>query len=279
MEELNKIEQKYLAQKAKIRKRKRRRRILRTSVAVIVVLLIALYLSSDLSKVNTLIVQGNHYYSKEEILEIAQLDYDSSYILTNRFLVAYRLKKDDLIKESHVSKDWKGNILIEVEEEKIVGSLISDPSTLILAGSESVIVKNSKNELLVRIGNFDSSQLEKLSEGFKGLDLNILDMISEVHPYRTSYDDDMLQLIMQDGNRVTTTYNGIVLLNSYPQVLEKLQGTHVCLYADEFSNTIFKESDDCRQGLVLPSDAVSIPPTEEQKNEVLTEENAENELK
>lgn len=259
MEEVRNIEQKYLAKREKNRKRKRRRKIVRASIFMILIISIVLFLSSDLSKVRSFIIYGNYYYQHEDILKIAELDHDSSYILTNRYVIAHRLEEDEMIKDAKVTKDLNGNLIIHVEEEKIVGTLISDSSSVVLAGKEKIRIRDLKEIPLARIGNFDNEQLTKLAKGFDDLDYSIIKMISEIHPYRTSYDQDMIQILMQDGNRVTTTYNGVVLLNNYLQVCEKLQGTHVCLYADEFSNTIFKESEDCHDGLILPYDAVDIP--------------------
>ena len=50
---------------------------------------------------------------------------------------------------------------------------------------------------------------------------------------------------MNDGNRITTSYKCIYLLNRYRKILPQLEGTHVCLFIDEYSGNIIKQNTDC----------------------------------
>ena len=91
----------------------------------------------------------------------------------------------------------------------------------------------------------NSDQLTRLDEAFENVEMQYVHMISEILPFATSYDSDMIQLVMMDGNRVNTSYRGIELINNYKDILAELEGTHVCLYVDEFSGNIIKENGDC----------------------------------
>lgn len=262
----NEVEKRYLSQIEKKKRRRTKRKIIKYIFLFSIVLLIFAYLTSDISKVKSLVVQDNNLYSDEKILEMAQLDYNSSFVLNPSFVLAYRLEKDELIKKAHVSKNFQGGIEITIDEEKVIGYLDDEKQRLLVQGSG--IIEYEAWESLIyssipRIGKFTESQLAELDQAFLNVDKDMILMISEIEAYKTSYDENMIQLIMVDGNRITTSMEGIAMINKYKDVLKSLQGSHVCLYLEEISGTIFKEADDCRGGLVNPTPIEAALPTEE----------------
>lgn len=252
LQQENELEKRYLSQLNRKKKIRTRRRILRLVGLLIIALLVVAYFSSDISKVKTLTVENNMLYSDEQILSKAELDYQSSYVLNPGFLIKMRLKNDPLIKDVSVTKTWGGGITISVDESLIIGYLKDAPQTLLVQG----IGKLNADELsqlnavmIPRIGSFTDEQLTMLDEAFEKVDKDVMPLISELEPYVTSYDENMVQFVMIDGNRVTTSMKGVEMLNSYRSVLKELEGTHVCLYMDDISGNIFKEVDDCSVGL------------------------------
>lgn len=248
MEELT-VEQKYLERIKRARKRRQRRRMIKLVVGLMSVALVVLYFLSDSSHVKTLTVYDNYLYRDEEILKKAKLNYDSSFLLSNRFWIAYQLEKDPLIMNAKVSKDFKGGIHVTVEEKKVIGYMSEQRNQLII-DQEGIIeidgLSDSIYENIARISGFNQEQMKQLKDSFNVVDKEIITMISEIIPYQTSYNDDMVQLVMRDGNRISTTYRGIALVNHYKKILPQLEGTHVCLYADEYTESIFKETIDCK---------------------------------
>ena len=265
----NEVEKRYLSHAEKKKKRRTQRKIIKIVFFISLILLVWAYLTSDISKVKSLVVTGNNLYSDEKILEMSHLDYDSSFILNPGFLIAHKLEKDPLINKVTVSKNLQNGIVIHVDEEKIVGYLNNDKKQLLIAGSQIVefdewpMIDYTKTPV---IGKFTDEQYKALDEAFSEVDKEIIFMISEIEPYKTSYDPNMAQLIMTDGNRISTSMEGINLINRYKEVLKSLQGSHVCLYLEEISGTIFKETDDCKAGLVIPSTPQDTPSEEETPN-------------
>lgn len=210
--------------------------------------LAVLYLMSDLSHVKSLTVNGNFVYSDAMILKKAGLDYDSSFILTNRFWIARQLEKDELIEECKVIKNMQGGIEIQIKEKKIIGYLKEDEKSLLVQGT-GLISMNQMDDKLIhnipRLSDLNPAQLKELDEAFANVEDEYVYMISEIIPFQTSYDANMVQLIMMDGNRINTSYRGIQLINNYKEILQQLEGTHVCLYVDEFSGNIIKENGSC----------------------------------
>lgn len=252
LQQENELEKRYLSQLNRKRKIRTRRRLLRFVGLLIVALLVFAYFSSDISKVKTLTVENNMLYSDDQILEKAGLDYQSSYILNPGFLIKMRLKEDPLIKDVSVTKTWGGGIMVSVEESLVIGYLKNAPQTLLVQGIGKFNAKDLSqlNAVMIpRIGGFTDEQLTMLDEAFEKVDKEVMPLISELEPYVTSYDENMVQFVMIDGNRVTTSMKGIEMLNSYRSVLKELEGTHVCLYMDDISGNIFKEVDDCSVGL------------------------------
>lgn len=243
------VEQQYLERLEKARRRKKRRKMVKAVFAIMVIALITLYFLSDSSHVKTLTVHDNYYYKDEEILKKANLNYQSSFLLSNRFWIAHQLEKDPLIEKVTVKKDLSGGISLWIEEKKVIGYLSDQQNQLVIAQDGVVKINQGSNSIfenVARIGHFNHNQLQRLKDSFDEVDKEIITMISEIIPYQTSYNNDMVQLVMHDGNRISTTYGGIALVNHYKKILPQLEGTHVCLYADEYTESIFKETIDCK---------------------------------
>ena len=245
MEKELSIEEKLLKQVKQKKRKRRNRRIVKFVLLLGFISMIVFYLFSDISKVRSLTVKNNRYYTERQILEIAGLDYDSRYVLTVSLWVNYKLEKDPLIKDAHLKKDLHGGFTLDVEEERIIGYLTSDPNLVLIQGKGIVKIEDVSLMHMPRIGEFSNEQLTRLNKSFESVDASVLTMISEILPHSETYNADMVMLIMNDGNRVITGYDGISLINQYKRILPQLEGTHVCLFMDELSNSIIKQNGDC----------------------------------
>ena len=239
------IEESLLRQVKRKKRKRRNRKIIRFLLVVLVLSMSVFYLISDISKVRALTVKDNIYYSDQQILEKANLDYDSRYVLTLGIWVNYKLEKDPLIKDAKLKKDLYGGFTITIEEEKVIGYLMNDENQLLIQGQGIYEIENISLKNIPRIGEFNEEQLDELNQAFKDVDANILTMISEILPHSETYNSDMVMLVMNDGNRVISGYDGISLINQYKKILPQLEGTHVCLFMDELSGSIIKQNTDC----------------------------------
>lgn len=258
MEELKEIlyddvEQKFIELQDRKKKRKIRWQRVRRIVLIVLGALGLLYFSSPSSKIQSLSVSGNTYYSDEELWEMAHLSYETRYILMPKFLIAWNLEKQELMDHVDVIKNWQGAIHIEVSEKKILGSVVDEDGVayVIVCGKpfEKIAVDEAHLSTLVhypKLGAFDDENLQLLVDAFsvdkREVSSELIAMISEIQPYERSYDAHMVKLIMQDGNTLYSSYDGIPLLNDYKQVLRSSSKTHVCLELDETNASIY-ESD------------------------------------
>ena len=247
MEKTLTIEESLLRQVKQKKRKRRNKRIARFALLVSLIVLVVFYLTSDMSKAKSLTVKNNVHYSDSQILELAGIDYDSNYILTMSLYVNHKLEKNSLIADAKLKKDLHGGFTIYIEEEKVIGSLKENPQLLLIQGKGIENISNISLKSIPRIGAFSDEQLLKLNESFENVDSKVLTMISEILPHAETYNSEMVRIVMNDGNRITSSYDGISLINSYKKILPQLEGTHVCLFMDELSGNIIKQSVDCTQ--------------------------------
>lgn len=130
------VEAKYLALQNKKKNRRKKKRKKRLLILLVALALAALYFISDFSKVKSLDVRGNSFYTKQMVLQKAGLTYDSRYIVIPRFYLEWKLEKDDLIEAATVHKELDGAITIEVKEKSIVGYYIDNGKNYALVNDE-----------------------------------------------------------------------------------------------------------------------------------------------
>ncbi len=154
MEQLSKEEVLYDEHEERLKKTKaRRRRTIRRRhrlhliIALGIVLLILLYFASDLSKVRSLRVEGNRFYSDEQICEMAGVGYDTRYLLRPAFLMENALKGGSLIEDVQVEKSWNGDIRIKVEEKHVIGYLVQGrpPTCCFAAVREQITLQEDED--------------------------------------------------------------------------------------------------------------------------------------
>lgn len=246
------VEAKFLALENKKKKRKKRRRKFKLMLLAIVIIAGTLYFCSSASKVKSLEVRGNVFYTRDMVLKKAGLSYESRYLVYPKFYLEWQLEKDDLIEDAIVSKSLDGTISIEVKEKTIVGYYYDSGKTYVLANDGTSQEITSENlDTIVNfpfIDGFDKTQRKNLAKAFKGsttsVDRDIIAMISEMQPHKESYDAHMVEVIMQDGNRLYVSYGSIPMLNSYKSVLKDLRKTHVCFVI--MDKTDAYSTEDCK---------------------------------
>ncbi len=235
---------------AQRQRRMRKRRRIRNFILLAVFAGILFYFLSDLSKVRSLSVKGNYFYSDEEIYELANVSYDTRYILKPAFLIENSLKSGSLIEEAIVDKDLSGVIRIEVKEKLVIGYFVKEDEYYLLVCDGSQIkvsdqqISSAKKYPL--LSGFNDEQLEALASAFASvedqIDSDVLLRISEIVLYETSFNTNMMRVIMRDGNTLYGSYESAGVLQIYESVLTKLKGNNVCLYMDEENGAMSKIS-------------------------------------
>lgn len=244
------VEAKYLTLQNKKKNRKKRKRRRHLLIFFVLLCVGIFYFSSDISKVKSLEVNGNQFYSKEMVLKKAGLSYNSRYIVLPKFYIEWKLKQDKFIKKATVTKGMDGAISVSIEEKTIIGYFIESGKNYALVSDGSQIeLKSDELDRIVNyplIDGFDKTELKKLAASFNKskneIKPAVIAMMSEMQPYQTSYDKHMVKIYMQDGNTIFTSYDSMSLLNDYLGTLKKLNKTNVCLWPDVTTHSMHNES-------------------------------------
>ena len=257
MEQLSKEEVLYDEHEERLKKTKaRRRRTIRRRhrlhliIALGIVLLILLYFASDLSKVRSLRVEGNRFYSDEQICEMAGAGYDTRYLLRPAFLMENALKGGSLIEDVQVEKSWNGDIRIKVEEKHVIGYLVQEDAYVLLCSSgEQITLQEDEIGSIVNyplLNGFSDEQLDSIAQAFdevsEEVGAELIERISEILPYETSFNQNMMKIVMRDGNTLYGSYDSVGLLQIYQAALEQLEGKNVCFYMDGENQAMSKIS-------------------------------------
>lgn len=225
-------------QKKKRRRKRRRRLFVMLLIAIAIV-----YAISDYSNIRIVEISGNSYYSKQQIMNISGISYDMKSILAPSFLIDKRLEEDSLIKSASISKTWDGIVNIEIEEEKLIGYYIKDGKNYLIVDDGDDILIEDENKLanVPYLVDLNKEQMNSYKKAIQSVDKESVWLISEISHYETSYDENMLKLIMQDGHVVFTTFKGLSLLDSYTEMLKELRTDLKCIMFAEETNTMYSE--------------------------------------
>lgn len=243
------VEQKFIELQDKKKRRHKRWKRIKRFVLLGGLIFGSIYFLSDYSKVQSLSVSGNTYFSDVDILNMADLSYETRYILMPKFLISWNLEKSDVIDSIEVEKTWNGAIHVTVKEKTILGYTMEEngePMLVIVDNPiEKIPVADAQKDSLSHfpyLNGFDEENLQKLADAFnqkkREVGPKIIAMISEMTPYARSYDEHMVRLVMQDGNIAYSSYDGIPLLNDYKKLLLTMSKSHICLELDDTNATI-----------------------------------------
>lgn len=243
------VEQKFIELQDKKKRRHKRWKRIKRFVILGGLLFGSIYFVSDYSKVQSLSVAGNTYFSDMDILNMADLSYETRYVIMPKFLITWNLEKSGIIDSVEVEKTWNGAIHVTVKEKTILGYTLDEhgAASIIIVDDpiEKIAVADAQRDSLSHfpyLNGFDDENLQKLANAFnqkkREVGPNIIAMISEMAPYSRSYDEHMVKLVMQDGNIAYSAYDGIPLLNDYKKLLLTMSKSHICLELDDTNATI-----------------------------------------
>ncbi len=205
------------------------------------------YFFSEDSKIKALVCTGNTFYSDSELYQTAKISTQTRPLLTPKFILEDRLESLPLVQSASVYQE--GKILkIEITEQTVIGYYVSDNKNyaLPLKGDPIEIGEDHLEDIVhfPLIAGFSKKQRTNLQKQFQEhqdvLGKEIIEKIAEIVPYESSYDENMLQITMQDGNKVYTSMNSLYMLSNYTSLLSSLQGKSACLFLDSENSAIEK---------------------------------------
>lgn len=204
------------------------------------------YFFSEESKISVLTCSGNSYYTDQEIYQQISLSLDSRITFIPAFTMEEKIEELPLVKSATVTKSNR-QLQIRVEEYTVIGYYVDGDANYAMVKDHSDIQLDedhiSKIVHFPLYTGFTSKQRKEIKAIFKehdDLDKSIIERMSEVIPYESTYDENMLQITMRDGNTVYTSLSSLHMLSKYQGVLSQLKGKYACLMLDGENSAIEK---------------------------------------
>ncbi|MPN48966.1 Cell division protein DivIB [bioreactor metagenome] len=167
-------------------------------------------------------------------------------MLTFNSVLEHRIAENPLIQSVTVTKQSGRNVLIRIQEKRIIGYTYLDQAYLVLADNTLVELAADKQAVIAELPllvDFDNSEIAAgIGSALDKLSLEVLRNISEIHRYSTSYDENMLKIVMIDGNLIYTSLNAIDTVNNYFSILEVLKVSNSCIFIEDSSKTAYSSS-------------------------------------
>lgn len=204
--------------------------------------LLYLYITTPISQLKHINITGINYFTRAEIMNIGELEDTDFYLLTFTSLIKTKLLSDDMISDVVVTKDTKRNLYIEISEKRLLGYIYTDKPYLLVEKGELIELTKEKQGLITQIPlivGFIEEYLSDLAGSLNELTIDIINNITEIHHYASTYDENMLKIIMIDGNKVFTSLDSIIAVNNYFSIVKSLKISNSCIFIDESSKTAY----------------------------------------
>lgn len=223
-----------------------RRLYLLSGAAMLAAVLAVYYLSPD-SRVQVLACEGNYLFTDTQIYQLAGVSTSTRIWLTPAFWIEGKLKSSPLVESARVTRS--GNRLsLQVQEKNVIGYYVQDGQDYMLTSEgESVPIDSAYLRSILHfplLSDFTDEQLAQIAREFRDneqyLTREVTAQIAEIVPYKSSYDDNMLRITMQDGNVVFSSMEDLAMMTHYEDMLQQLKGQSVCLLLDRDNSAINK---------------------------------------
>ncbi|WP_100403113.1 cell division protein FtsQ/DivIB [Bacillus sp. FJAT-42315] len=210
----------------KLRKRKTNRRLASIISLFFLIVITIVYFQSPLSRVQQIDVIGNHFLSKDEVIETSGLREESSVWSVNKQGVAEQLQRHPKIKEAVVSFSFPNKLVIKVEERAKLAYLskgrgfypVLDNGTVLKTATTQTL-----DELPVLHGFKEGKVLDDMMNSLGDLPNEITNSISEIYYKPKKTDSYHIQLFMNDGFEVSAslkTFSDKMVY--YPSIVSQL---------------------------------------------------------
>lgn len=244
------------------------------------------YFFSEDSKVKVLVCTGNYYYSDQEIFSQAHIGAQTRLWLMPTFQIQNELKELELIDSVNVVRSG-GRLEIQVTEKKVIGYYVDkDKNYALTDQGKSIAIASDDLAQIIHfplLSGFTKEQRKNIAEQFRKheeeLSLSVIEKMAEIIPYESSYDSQMLQITMQDGNTIYTTLESLYMVTKYDSILNQLEGKNVCLILDRENSAIEKINCDQMNGKDREKEDAESEKSEETKEDTSTEETSKEEVK
>ena len=201
------------------------------------------YLTSALSQSRRLVWSGDYLLSPNELRELSELDSIMWSSLIDPVELSDRLLQHPLIASATIQRDSGNSFTINLSERRLVGLILSAEGHKFLVENGTLVAVTSalvnKNLSLPLIYDFENAEdLVHLATALSALDDEIFVNISEIHINETAFEQPILTLHMQEGNRVYVAISALFRLSDYLRVIQNTGLTNACFELIETGDAV-----------------------------------------
>lgn len=207
----------------------RRIRYKRLFLFLLIIFVLGLILFKFLTlKITNIYVDGNIYFSDQEVIELAKLSNYPSAFFTFSKRVEYNIEKDELIEKAEVDKKGFTKIYIYVVENKPIFYDQVNNKTVLKNGSSV-----DKKYNVPSLSNVVSTDIysEFLSQ-FSKINYDVFNNISEIEYAPNSVDSKLFLFTMNDGNYIYVNLDRFESVNKYFDMIVNFNNHKGILYLD-----------------------------------------------
>ena len=212
-----------------MKKRKIKYKKLITFILIIIIISFSIYKLFN-TNINTIYILNNKYLTKDEILNILNINENSKLIKT--ILIENKLSKSDYIIEGKIYHKNIFDLYIKLEENIPLYYNNNTKETILLDGKKV----NKKYSVPTLITSIPEKQNIRFNKEMKKVNIDILNKISEISYKPSEKDENLFLLSMTDGNYVYLTLDRFDNINTYLDIMNKLEhkikGQKGILYLD-----------------------------------------------
>lgn len=208
------------------RKKKANRRLVFYLSIFFILISIIVYLQSPLSNVKNIVVSGNDYITKDEMIKQSQLTNQTNIWMIDNKNIEKMIQKNPIIESVDVKRKLPSTVKIQVVENRHVGYIEKDENVYPIFGNGTVLSTPAKSlgnsPLLLDFS--DEDQLTKMVMELEKVPQNILNLISEIHWEPQDKNKNKVMLYMNDGFIVDATIRDFAnKIQIYPSIASQLE--------------------------------------------------------
>ncbi|MFY2151848.1 cell division protein FtsQ/DivIB [Mammaliicoccus sciuri] len=210
------------------KKRKRRRQIqLGVFIGVILlVILILLYMFTDISKVDQVDIKGEEIVSKNDIEKALDIKKDSRIYNIPVSDMKSKIEKIEGVKSVEIKRHFPNDLTVNVNEYETIG-LVKEKKRYVPLLENGKTIKNLSTDLPIDVpilNDFSSKKLNKMIPELKKVKPKVKAMISEINYKPGENNQNRIQLFMTDNVEVVGDIQTFAnKINYYPSISDKLE--------------------------------------------------------
>ncbi len=204
------------------------KRVVAFFVSILIIVLLVFYLCNQ--KITNIIVKGNNYLTKQQILDICGLDNYPIVANIGKGSMTRKLKAQEVVQDAKIRLVFL-KLHIEVDEYHIL-FYNSNNKKLIVGTGKEIVIDQIPSYAPILINYVPDEVYSELIKKMNLIDISILKKISDIEYSPNEVDEERFLLRMNDSNTIYVTLTKMKELNKYNEVLQQIEGKKGILYLD-----------------------------------------------